>query len=481
MEREDEFDLDLTGATDGFDESALHPVGAGSDAARGAVHRAAKPPGVAAGGIPVPPRAADAEPARDLQADAGTSRGPLPWLALGALLVLAGIVAAPAPPGEQIGIIGSTAEPEQQWQVEIGDDGSSPITGLDDLPALWLTEDAVVYVGYSRIQAHDLHDGRQIWAAEGSDLRCHLTDPVILCASGSGTEAELVRLHTTEGETDRTPDAGLLAALAVEEDIITLHTEDGDMTVTRDGLQGSHGWSHHLEDEPWLDDSPLTAWLHLAGEKLLVGVGGSLGGWGAILTAETGRSADIGDIFRLYPDRQSPVEQWLAIDLYNSVYRIDSEGDPGDPEPPQAPLLRIDDDPTSDLILAVTDNALTAGYAREEPLWSRDPQEGLPWPLARLGDVVIAQEADGLTGLDLSTGEEVWHRSGLGIHPLFSDGQVLVHLLNGADQPLIVGTDAATGQDLFEVVYPGYRLFSSALSDGSLAVLSEEGLTLLTW
>lgn len=421
----------------------------------------------------------------------GGSRGPVPWLALGATLVLAGVVAAPDPPREQIGIIDHVDEPEQQWTVEIGEDHyfSTDASPVMSPPALLLAEDAIIYVEPEHIQAHSLEDGAVLWTADGTDLYCHLNDPQLLCSSGQQTDAELLRLDTTEGVLDRTDRPGLLAALPVADDLITVEADASGIVAARERPGGEQVWSYPVDSiDPWAGGPDPQTMLDQLGDQVLITVHSDSHSSSAVLEASSGRAHGVQDL-ALFPHPWSVTGDWLAMRPDGALHFVGAGGDLGVPWLPGERPPQVDDDVAADLRLVLSPEGLAA-VSREtgHEVWGPAGTEtgssagAGPIPVARLDDVVIAHAGQFLIAIDLPTGEELWSRTAPVPQVAFSDGEILVHAGAAPDQTLqLIGFEPDTGDTLFELSSPGAALRQGAVVDGRLVLLSDLHLSLWTW
>lgn len=437
---------------------------------------------------------AGSDPDRDGNQGAGSrgrvERSPLhqravPWLALGVVLVLAGIGAAPGPPPEQVGIIDRVAEPEQQWAADIGfDDQSENDDGLFEWPEVHLTGDTVLYLAPGEVTALDAADGSQRWRAGGTDLRCHLNDPVLLCADGHGEDAELVHLHLADGEVAREPRPNLLAAIAVDDDIAIIHSQQELTLLDRLGPDGEPRWSQVLlSGYPWPQEMALHTSVEILGENLLVAIRSGAIAASGIFDVDSGQAQDLPRGAELEDRRSLPGVHlgagWQAIGADHSTYPIGPDGTVGEPQAPSN--LLVDDDAGSPVHFVTTSRTLSARSEEGEEIWVREESEPrIPW--ARLGEVLITIGADGLLGLDLDTGAEQWQSETLSSLQSFSDGETLVQLAPGPEDRIhIVGIDVATGAETFDVATSGGSFPHITLAEDRLVLLTDAELSLWTW
>src|SRR5690625_4536888 len=272
----------------------------------------------------------------------------VPWLALGVVLVLAGVAAAPGPPPEQVGIIDRVAAPERQWEVDVSFDGLPHHTdGVFDIPEVHLAGDTVLYTESEGVTALDAADGSQRWQAGGTDLRCHLNDTVLLCADGHGEDAELVHLHLSDGELSREPSPGLLAAIAIEDDIAIIHSQQELTLLDRLGPDGEPRWSQVLiSGYAWPQEMTLRTSVEILGENLLVAISSGAIGVSGIFDLATGEAEDLPRGAELENRRSWPGPHldaaWQAIGPDHSMYPIAPDGTVGEPQGPSN--LVVDDD-----------------------------------------------------------------------------------------------------------------------------------------
>lgn len=409
----------------------------------------------------------------------------VPWLTLGVVLVLAGIAAAPGPPPEQVGIIDRVAEPEQQWEADVGFDGLlENEDGVIESPEVHLAGETVLYLAPDEVTALDAADGSQRWRAGGTDLRCHPSDPVLLCADGHGGDAELVRLHLADGEVARESRPNLLAAIAIEDDIAIIHSQQELTLLDRLGPDGEPRWSQVLlSGYAWPQEMALHTSMEILGENILVAIRSGAIAASGIFDVDSGQAQDLPRGAELEDRRNPPGGHlgagWQAIGADHSTYPIAPDGTVSEPQGPTN--LLVDDDAGSPVHFVTTSRALSARSEGGEEIWAREePDPPIPW--ARIGGVLITIGADGLLGLDLATGAEQWQSETWPSLQTFSDGETLVQLAPGPEDRLhIVGIDAATGVESFDVATSGGSYPRITVADDRLVLLTDAELSLWTW
>lgn len=426
-------------------------------------------------------------------------RRPLLWLLCGAVLITAGVLTAPVPPGPPFGMIDEVVEPVQQWEVDLGYDGmpEDGEEGVVHVPEVWLAGETVLYVEPEQVTALDAADGSRLWQAGGTDPRCELNEPVLLCASGHAEDAELVHLHLEQGEVARDSEPDLVGAFPHRGDVITLHATDAGVTAARRASNGGQVWAAPLHgDQLWPDDAPaedrdLYLDLDIAGDQVMVlvtthvvssdGATTHSGAVAGMLDAATGDPQDLGGAEPVGSISNGLDTHWLLADSeYEPVARIDGDG--------EHHRVRGSGD---SMVLLVDDGARTRlDFEMGEPLrvfstrtgrteWEHAPRENsMTRPVARLGEVLVVTEPDSMIGLDLDSGEELWTNTASARITGYSDGEVLVVVGDVNGTTSFIGLEARSGTEQFEVEI-GESWVNSFDMDGRRAVmLTTEGLSL---
>lgn len=426
-------------------------------------------------------------------------RRPLLWLLCGAVLIAAGVLSAPVPPGPPFGIIDDVVEPVQQWEVDLGYDGmpEDGEEGVVHVPELWLAGETVLYVEPEQVTALDAADGSPLWRAGGTDLRCELREPVLLCTSGHAEGAELIHLHLEQGEVARDSEPDLVGAFPHRGDSITLHATPAGVAAARRASDGGQVWAAPLHgDPPWPGDVPaedqdLYVDLGVAGDQVMVqvithvvssdGATSESGAVGGVLDAATGEPRDLGGAELVGSISSGLDTHWLlARSEHEPVVRIDADGEHHRVRRSGATIALLADDGARtrlDFEMGETLRAFSTRTGRTA--WEHTSGEnGFARPVARLGEVLVVTESDSMIGLDLDSGAELWTHAGRAMVTGYSDGEVLVVVadVNGATS--FLGVEARNGTEQFEVQI-GESWVDSFDMDGRRAVLlTAEGLSL---
>ncbi|HLS15792.1 MAG TPA: PQQ-binding-like beta-propeller repeat protein [Beutenbergiaceae bacterium] len=429
---------------------------------------------------------------------------PVLWLLCGGVLIATGVLTAPVPPGPPFGIIDNVVEPVHQWQVDLGYDGmpEDGEEGVVPTPEVWLAGGRVLYVEPDQVTALDAADGSALWQSTGTDLRCELNEPVLLCVSGYAEDAELVHLHLEQGEVARGSEPDLVGVIPHRGDVITLHATGAGVAAARraggDGLASGDGqvWSTPLNADPlWPDDVPAEdrdpyVALDIAGDQVMVLVTAHIvssdgatthsGTAGGVLDAATGEPQDLGGAEPIGPISSGLDTHWLLSDSeYEPVARIDTDGERHRARGFGETVLLVDDGAHAGLDLERGETLRAFSTRTGRTAWEHAPGEnGLAWPVARLDEVLVVTAHDSMLGLDLNTGEELWASTGQARMTGYSDGEVLVVVASRNGSATFIGLEARSGAERFEVKIGGSWVTSFDMDGRRAVTLTTEGLSL---
>jgi len=386
------------------------------------------------------------------------TRGPVPWLALAVVLVLLGviIVARPSSPW-QVGMVEQIATPSYQWSAQVAP---------DEAPSrAWVGDEAVVLTHASYVWAMAVDTGEELWRIEGDDLHCEQNGPDgdVLCASGSGETAELLRLDAVRGEVSRTASPGLIAAVTYDEDVVAVRQDQDRIVLQRLDGDGALVWGRALGSAA-TSAGQRAVMLATAGERILVMIADSnlTGVLSAVHLADDGSVAPGPDgvAGRILNSSTSP---WVLFDSHaeERTYLSAVDGTPS-PSQPTGAFLGIDDDPTSDTLLQIDDRTIQARSQRTDALrWEVDRSREVT-PIGRVDGLVLFREGSQAVARDEASGARLWTEP-VELSPgrVLSDGSTLLTFQSSSDGQAAIGIDVHTGDRVFEV--PATGLGSSAL------------------
>lgn len=424
-------------------------------------------------------------PGGDTQGASRTSpglSGPLPWVAVAVVLVLAGIALAERPPPDwRTGIVEHIAIPTEQWYTPLQVD-------MNDPHDVWLGPETAILANRSRVHGFAVADGAELWQSEGRHLRCHQGEPDgdVLCVSGEAAQAELIRIDALAGEILRQDRPGILAALDVDGDVLSLRQEGERTFLEREVSSGAQRWSVDLGFVgAWYVPALLTL-LGTTGGYVMVGMG--LGGLSvpsfAVRNAADGQVAEeIGDLWVGRPPADA-ANPWLLVAEDGSEFRyLNAEGALSEARSQWSHYLVVDEDLMSDVSLHLAHGELQALSHRrpDHTYWSRSTS-GMTAVLARVGGLVLVQEGTTTAALDERTGAQVWREQvPLVAWRSLSDGRTLLSLDSASGRQVLSGVDVRTGELLFEVTGvegPDALVRTERTYEGRLLVVTTAGLSM---
>lgn len=378
-------------------------------------------------------------------------RAPASWVVLGALLIGTGVLVADGPPPPwQPGIVSHIGTPQPEWTIQVR---SAPSFDARIDSPLYLTEETVIVRADEAIHGFAVADGAEMWSVPARHPRCAPPDGTgaMLCTSGRGSNAELLRLDAATGLEAREEFPGLVVAASDGEITYTVHVHPaGTALLQRDG---ENPWSIALSDNAQWMHQATGASLLVAGDHLLTMVVANNNWYWQIRDTDHGEPSHLGadSLF----EGMANDTTWLVHELEHQQWSYLSADGRSSRPMPYRPLFIVDDDPES----TVEVHPYVRGELRAETsngdrvLWHRSGDEE---PLARVGDTIVVSESGEAIGVDPQTGMTLW-REPLGIpHEywqanawMFSDGTTLAFIEPTATGYQFLGLDLATGSELF--------------------------------
>ncbi|WP_163544193.1 PQQ-binding-like beta-propeller repeat protein [Occultella kanbiaonis] len=384
------------------------------------------------------------------------------WAGVAVLLVVAGILVAPPPPGPSFGVSpGWASAPVPQWSV--------PVVATEAFPGVWVQEDHVLVVGKDRLDAYDRADGTHRWSV--TDVgQCMLAQSTPVCVSGSGADAH-VAIVGDDGTVREVVAPGAVAA--------TLH--QGDLAV----LTGTAVMGYELTLHAGLDlAEPRWSAAVEAPDELLGGAPPGVLVWGDLLLVTT-----TGALFRARNGEQVP-GNW-AYQLQESPL-IGWGGDrmqqilPGTDRVMDLPAIGwtalIDDGAPPQV--TIVQSAAGAGDSVEavnedgQVLW----QSTIAFPIARLGDVLLMTTPGDSMARAPTSGDLLWSSPVRLACPCRGDSSGLLMYAYEIDtegaqtDTRLIGLRVADGEVLWEVPLADGAMVGDA--DDAFAVLVDQQLTL---
>ncbi|QOR70107.1 PQQ-binding-like beta-propeller repeat protein [Ruania alkalisoli] len=300
----------------------------------------------------------------------------LPWVAAALTLILAGVVAAPAP-GAVVSpwgyVPGLGEEPELAWELE-----TTEITGM------WAFRGVLAIAELEQVRGIDAASGAERWRVESKAAQCGSDGSRLTCTS---IDDEIIMIDPVSGNVDDSVSVpGAYAATAHDDDIIVATSS----AIQRIRADGTVVWS-----TPLPEGTPVYAGPAVIDGHVLVGTDAARGGQPPPLDVETGEPGDPAEVGQtVYRIRDGawvtshPGSLWLFL-----------RGETVRSMPATAPAMIVTTDPSLlDSELPATDDE-----------WH---------PLAILPDVAIGNINDDTLGstlmaIDTSTGEELWRSEAL--------------------------------------------------------------------
>ncbi|CAM3733358.1 hypothetical protein OCAE111667_24115 [Occultella aeris] len=383
------------------------------------------------------------------------------WAGVAVLLVVAGILVAPPPPGPSWGVgPGWSSPPVQEWTV--------PLVAVEEFPGVSIREDHVLVVGADRLDAYDRADGTHRWSVTGVE-DCVLAEASTVCVSGSPADSEVV-IVSDDGTVRKVVVPGVVAATLHRGDLAILtESADGGYELTlQSGLDPAEPtWSATVEapDEMLRDASPrVVVW-----DELLLVIG-----TGALFRARNGERVPGSWAYQL---DDGPLIGWRGNSTQqilpgtDRVMDLAGVGWPAlidDGSPPQVTIMQATD--ATDFVEAVAEDG--------QVLW----QSPFAFPIARIGNALLLGGPDASVAREPSSGDLLWTVPENLACPCRGDASgLLVYAYGmGPDGALadtrMIGLRIADGEILWEVPLGDSALLAD--TDDAFAVLADQQLTL---
>lgn len=409
-----------------------------------------------------PPRAP--EPRRRPRTD-----GPVPWLVMTLVLVLAGIALVP-PRGlpttallpDAVGVLtlDVSEPPEEVWRVPIGgwQTGITPLTLVGDV--------AVALTG-EHAQGVSVETGETRWEVPIGAAVCTIGEALTCVEGAGGTDSTILRVDVASGEESRLALPRTMAAATAGADVVTLTQRDGEWMLQRVTMGGALRWAMSMANLPATPtgSDPAGTQLVVLGTHVYVAFQGA----GIAADARTGAVLE---------ENSAPVVstpygyvRLSTVDAPNAL--LDEEG----AVLFENVVVTPDDDPHSSYELAWEGQSIAVERGGEV-LWQTEPDS---IALARVDGVLVTAaitvDADQsvMSGYDIATGEELWSNAD-GIAVRLAAGPAL--LTTGASSSL-AAVEARTGETLWSFDTEP-MLAAVPTSDGLIVHLGSE-LVRVSW
>ncbi|MBZ2199448.1 PQQ-like beta-propeller repeat protein [Occultella gossypii] len=379
------------------------------------------------------------------------------WAGVAVLLVVAGILVAPPPPGPSWGVSpGWSSAPVQQWTVPLA-------VPAGDRTWMSVQEDHVLVVGEGRVDAYDRADGTRRWAA--TDMgQCVLAATTPVCVWGSGADARV----SVVGEDGAVREVALPGVVAA-----TLHR--GDLVALTEDAAGGYELTLHAH----LDPAALrwTTAVEVPDEQL----GGAPPD---ILARDDLLLVTTGGLYRASSGEQIP-GSWASQRRDSPLVSWDSGGAqqilPGTDGlldlPGRGWPALIDDGSPPAVAIVQSERGDVAAVAGDGQVRWRAPSG---YPFARLDGVILIGGPEDISARATDSGDLLWTRpenfhcpcrgdsSGLLLHAFGPEG-----VRTGSR---LIGLRIADGEVLWELPLADSALVADV--DDAFAVLSDQQLTL---
>ncbi|ACQ80376.1 hypothetical protein Bcav_2124 [Beutenbergia cavernae DSM 12333] len=413
-----------------------------------------------------------------VQDDAAGERGDrprwqpvLPWVAVALGIGAVGVVLAgriPPPLGDVPGVVADqSVAPEQAWMAEVCAPDAEIV----------LTDDTVLVVARTCVQAVDPDTGEERWRLEVPGLVCHpARADVLACLEGEGKEQRLVTVDIASGRVSERDVRGLVDALAAGDDVIESTLAGDGISLRRVAPDGSEVWAATL---------PADAEIRESDAARVYGFGPIVGVWGSSETLGMADGARLPEISAA--DLSARYVALGPADAERPVYRVDGLLI-GTLAPGQM-LPGVSDDLDPDVVLIAdpsnpmygTDLNVVARDRTGHDLW--EAPRGM-WPLAVVDGVVVFvpfsyENVAEIVAYDLMSGVELWRAdSNLGFSRLWTDGTRILVTQFAQDGAWLAALNVRTGVEEWRVDVhgPDGGGILDVLPDGTAIVLTPEGL-----
>ncbi len=405
-------------------------------------------------GSPARPRPARAEPRPVISF--------LVWTFAGLLLITAGILIAPATDRHSgLGIHENLSDqPQALWSIPFG-------TSWPEQADVWVTGDVVIVSTGQLVVGVERDSGELLWEVRGSSQQCALNGARVACVNRGGQDAELVEINRSDGESRRTTQPYLQAAIPYAGGMITVFEGREELMVTRSDDEG-HWWSHSMP-RPERDDLAGLA-LDVISDTVLVHLQGESQSSSAVLDATNGQERSGHSVI------EESDGQWLVTTAGDLL--LYAPGFSPVPVRDAAVEARVDDEFGTGAALDFrSGTARTISLDSGQMLWETELQ-GAQSILARVSDVVVTSDSSTLSGLNGQTGNLMWQTEleGHGCPCLGAEG-MLALTQNSSSGSALVGIRLADGEEAwrFPMSYGG---FAWAADYTDLAVVTNLTITL---
>lgn len=387
------------------------------------------------------------------------ARSAVGFFMLGLVLVAIGIMVAPSIEPAERGIVANLdSEPQLQWHLPIQAGGSSD-------GQVWLDEDRVVAASPTLVRAVDLHAGDVAWEVRAPQMQCGREEADIACVSRQGARSELIEMTAASGETGRTVQPGLEAALPHDGGLITVYSEAEAISVMRSGSSGEHRWTHRAPGAPEADLGVVS--MAVLDDLVLIQAPPLADGAGLRLVLDLADGTEEEADAVVSHDGEWLVNRENEITLYDRAGRPTTVSE-------ESGFLRIDDDPGSNLVFSDSTGDFRALSATTgEQAWSFSTEHsGVAIAHARLAGTMVGWSDGAWYGLDAEEGDLQWTRPGeMARCPCLGGGTTLAHV-TGEDVSVLTGFDTRTGEVTWEVPLAESRRFSYDVDETHLAVFT---------
>ncbi|MGC0249948.1 PQQ-binding-like beta-propeller repeat protein [Pseudactinotalea sp. Z1748] len=405
--------------------------------------------------VEAPPPAATSPPQ-----PARPARSAVGFFLLGLVLVAIGVVLAPTAEPDERGLVASLeSEPQLQWHLPIQAGGSSD-------GHVWLGENRVVAASPTLVRSVDLRGGDVVWEVRAPQMQCGREEDDIACVSRQGARSELIEMTMASGETGRTVQPGLEAALPHDRGHITLYSDTEAISVMRSGDSGEHRWTHRVPGAPEADLGAVS--MAVLDDLVLIQAPRVADGAGLDLALDLADGTPHEETEAVSVSHDG---EWL-VRRENEVTLYDRSGRPTTVSA-ESGLLRVDDDPGSDLVFSDSTGDLRAlSAATGEQTWSFSTEESGAIAHARLAGTMVGWSGGSWYGLDAEEGTLRWTRPGqMPRCPCLGADTTLAHV-TGEDVSVLTGFDTRTGAVTWEIPLAESRHFSYDVNESHLAVFT---------
>lgn len=387
---------------------------------------------------------------------------PWRWVAVAALLVTVGGIAAPAHhTTDGINLVASLSMPPTlAWEAPVADLGR-PSARLE----AEVVDGVVAVTTDAGVTGYDAVSGAMLWDVAMDRGRCTYQERVV-CATGRGWSARVVAVDPRTGSVEETWLPNAAWALQAEDDLVALLYSRRTQSVVRIGDDGIV-WSTEVPYQPGIGGAARGYPFARIADRLYVGTAGP-----AVLDLDTGITIERPLLLR-YDDAGiyglGFNETWWH--LWSGERVTLHEG---------AARLSVDDDISSatDVLVSAATGITQLREGVDEPYWSGVWGET---PLARLAGVLVTVddgEADS-HGIDLESGQLLWTDELMSC-PCLGSGDVLVVSSSATVPAGLTAIDVGTGLPVWQLAFPAATHMVTLVDDGVL-VAGTDRVLLYRW